>query len=143
MVIILRLEVIKNVDDLNLVDRLRYDVENLEYVEDNYFINKIKNNEICVLACFIDNSVVGGVYLSNYLNSLYVEKVFVKESFQKQGIASSMIKYVINNKDYFEGFFNKRIDYSKLEPNSNLTIDIYRKLGYRGPDDLNIMRRRI
>ncbi len=143
MVIILKLKMITNMSDAELVDRLRHDVQKLEYVENNYFINRIKNSEICVLACFIDDSVVGGLYLSNYLNSLYIEKVFVKEIYQKQGIASYMINYVINNKEYFEGFFNKKVEYSKLEPNSKLTIDIYRKLGYRGPDDLNIMKRRI
>ena len=126
-----------------MVDRLRYAIHDCNYEECNFYINRIKKDEICVLACFIENDLAAGMYISNYLNSLYVEKLFVKESFRKQGIASNMINYVINNKEYFENFFNQKIDYSRLEPNSNLTIDIYRKLGYRGPDNLNIMKRRI
>ena len=139
----MNIKVITEHSDIELVDRLRYDAQNMEYVDNNFFINRIKKGEICVLACFIENSVVGGIYLSNSLNSLYVEKIFVKEQFQKCGIATFMINYVINNKTYFEGLFYKKIDYSILEPNSNLTVDLYRKLGFRGPDNLNIMRRRI
>ena len=139
----MNIKVINEHSDIELVDRLRYDAQNMEYVDNNFFINRIKNGEICVLACFIENSVVGGIYLSNSLNSLYVEKIFVKEQFQKCGIATFMINYVINNKHYFEGLFHKKIDFSILEPNSNLTVDLYRKLGFRGPDNLNIMRRRI
>ncbi len=139
----MRLEIINNMESALIVDMLRYDIYNFKYNKDNYYVKKIMNREICVIACYIDDKIIGGLYVSNYLKSLYIENIFVSKLYRNKGIAKSMINFAIKNKDYFEEYFDTKIDYSKLEPNSRITIDIYKKIGYSSPNDLNIMKRRI
>lgn len=70
------------------------------YLEDN--INNLKRGNIFLGARLIkSNSLIGGICLERkplYKNEIYIENLFVDNRYRNQGVASSLMNYVVDNK---------------------------------------------
>ncbi len=133
----------KVVDDIKKVEELRIYSYGFNDNTNTFYTDALKSRKMLALGAYINDELVGAAYLSGYLNALYIENVFVKCEYRNKKVATDLINYIIMNKDIFENFFGKKFMKSMIEPNSIITINLYEKIGYSGPNSLNIMSRRI
>ena len=103
--------------------------------------------KILAIGAFLNSSLVAGCYISNSHNSLYIEQIFVKKEFQNHKelrIGSSLMEYVLKNKENIEIFFHENFNYAKVEPASNSLVEYYEKLGFHESNEqLDTFHKRI
>ena len=113
----------------------------------SYYFKKIMEEKILAIGAFLNSSLVAGCYISNSHNSLYIEQIFVKKEFQNHKelrIGSSLMKYVLKNKENIEIFFHENFNYAKVEPASNSLVEYYEKLGFHESNEqLDTFHKRI
>lgn len=102
---------------------------------DELYIRDITNNKILVFACYLNEELIAGCYVSNTFNSLYIDYIFVLPEYQEQGlhIGRNLLQFILDNKHIVEEYFNTIFDQSKLFPSSLKSQSIYEKMGYK-PD---------
>ncbi len=94
------------------------------------------------MGAFLDNELVGVVYINDYYKSLYIDQIFVDKKLHRNKIATNMLKYVLNNKEMFEKIFNKKFDISRLESNGSDLF--YEEMGYKKENNvIGTFKRRI
>lgn len=108
-----------------------------------YYVDKLISGEILPVGAYVDKNLIGGAYVSPSLSSLYIDSIFVKKEYQNRGYAKGLLQYIFDNKQLFEEYFNTEFDFSRLEPGSNDMVEFYKNIGYSGPNEMNIMKRRI
>lgn len=103
-----------------------------------YYAKELRQNKYVVYTCYIETELVGACYVSNENNSLYIEQLFVKKQYQnsKLSIGKSLMMYVLNDKNYLEQYFNKKINKSYLSTRSSKLEQYYEKLGYEKVDEV-------
>ena len=109
----------------------------------DYFKNRVDNKEVLPVAIYLDNKLIGGAYVSSSLSSLFIESIFVLEEYRRNGYAKGLIDYILSNNRVFEDYFKKKFDISRLEPCGEENIEFYKKIGYIGPNEYNLMRKSI
>ena len=110
----------------------------------DYFENNLKEGKMVAVGAYLDGKLIGGAYISSSMHSLYIEQLFVNKEYQHQGIGSNIVRYILNNKGYFEKYFNEKYIYSKTEPSSDEALKMLENLGYKKADDaLDTMRKYI
>ena len=133
--------IVSTLSEMNKLEEIRKIVNNIKSQETSFYLNEMQKGTVVPVAVIIDDEIIGGVYISCSMSSLFIENIFVQKDYQGRGIASSLINYVIKNKSIFEEHFERKFTLSKLEPNSDSIISFYRKLGYSEPNELNVMKR--
>lgn len=91
-------------------------------------------------------NIVATCYVSDLLNSLYVEYLFVQPEYQKTGLklGIKLLQYIINNKHLAEEYFGCKFSKSKLTPSNEGITKIYEEEGYKIDDnDITVMTKRI
>ena len=109
----------------------------------DYFERQICEGKIIVLGCFLDEQLVGGIYLSSSFDSLFIESIFVKEVYQCHSlhIGSFMLRYVLEHKETFEKLFHTTFSQCRLE--SRNYDSFYQNLGfYQENNIMGTMKRR-
>lgn len=133
-----------NDEIINLLECLRYDSYQMKFdksvVTQGYYYNALSNNKYFVFGCFCDNFLIGGCYVSNLYNSLYIEQLFIKREHQNNGIGHKFLEYVLKNKCLIEDFYHNRFYYSYLDATPRAE-SLYKRLGYR--EDNYLMKKRI
>lgn len=113
----------------------------------SYYFKKIWEGKMIACGAFLNSSLVAGCYISNSHHSLYIEQIFVKKEFQNHKdlrIGSTLIEYVLKNKEWIENFFHESFSYAKVEPASNSLIEYYGKLGFKESNEqLDTFHKRI
>lgn len=133
---------IVNENEFDEIEQIRKKAFNIK--EGNcYYLDKLKKADFIAIGLYVDNHLVGGIYISKSLNSLYLECGFIEEKYRNMGLFHNMIDYILINKEKFEIYFNTKFEFSRLEPNSKEMINYYRDIGFSGPNDYNIMSKKI
>ena len=131
-------------NELDEVENLRKRVLNLTMVEKSFYYKELKNGKMQAIGVVLNNKLIAGAYISNSLNSLYIEQIFVDKQYQNKGVATNLINYIHKNKSIFENYFNSKFNVSKLEPNSKQIKKFYENLGYVESNDFQqSMKKRI
>ena len=99
---------------------------------DKYYIDNIINGSILVFTCYLDEKLIGGCYVSNAFNSIYIDYLFVLPEYQQKGfhIGKKLLEYILINKKQIEEYFNQEFSESKLYATSDKSKNIYSKMGY-------------
>ena len=128
-------------------------VKDLEELRDNiigvddmstYYLDLIHSGNVVGVGCFYQGQLIGGAYVLNSYNSLFIEYVFVKDEFQNSSlhVGSSIVKYILDNKEIFEKYFGVNFDFCRLE--SRNTDSFYSTLGFKKENNiLETMRKRL
>lgn len=119
--------------------------ENLEFIRlssygftptqedyDQYYIENIINGKILVITCYNEEKLVGGCYISNSLDSIYIDYLFILPEYQKTGqkLGRKLLQFVLDNKKIVEEYFDRKFTQSKLYAPNETNKDIYKKIGY-------------
>lgn len=124
------------------LEELRYDAYGMLQTDipydATYYAKELRQNKYVVYTCYIETELVGACYVSNANNSLYIEQLFVKKKYQNSNlsIGKSLMMYVLNDKNYLEQYFNKKINRSYLSTRSSKLEQYYEKLGYEKVDEV-------
>lgn len=137
-----------NLTDENILklEQIRYDAykfDKQELKEGNpLYIKYLKEGKYLVFGCYLNNQLIGGCYISNFHNSLYVEQLFISKQHQRTSLhlGTNLLLHVLKNKDQVEEYFQIKLNYSYLEPRKN-TENFYQNLGYR--ETSNFFKKRI
>ncbi len=142
----LKFELVKiSDDDISEIEKLRCEVFNFGFSEkNNYYFRKLKEGKIIGIKCLYEKKLIGGIYLSDAYNSLFVEQLFVSKKYQLSDlkVGSKLLHFIIDNKTVFEKKFNKQFNVSRLE--SRNQDEFYIRNGYIKENHLiDTMKRRI
>lgn len=135
-----------NIIQLETLRSNAYNNSNFQSKINSYYANQLRKNKYIVFAYIYEGEMVAACYVSNYLDSLYVEQLFVAKRYQEVGlhIGQKLLSYIIKHKDIVESHFNQELSYTKLSPNSDKSYNIYKKMGYRLiHKSLNVFGKRI
>lgn len=105
---------------------------------DEYYIENICNGTIIAIICYQDNKPIGGCYISDTFNSIYIDYLFVLPEYQNKGlhIGRSILQYIFDNKNIVEEYYNKEFTQSKLYATSPKSKALYKKIGYKEQQEL-------
>lgn len=118
-----------NSKEIEELEKLRCEIIKID--KSNYYLDLLLNGKIIGIGCYYNNQLIGGAYISDFLNSIYIEQLFVKEEYQNNAlhIGSSILKYILENKKIFSEYYNKNFDTCRLE--SKNRDSLYSKLGFK------------
>ena len=126
-----------NISNIEQVEKLRIEAYHLNIENPNlYYTKNILEGNYLVFVCIYQKQIIGGAYISNSYNSLYVEQIFVKPSFQNHSlhIGHQLLQYILENKEISEKYFQTKFYYSKLESRGHDSF--YEGLGYHPENNL-------
>ena len=98
------------------------------------FSNRFYSNKMLIIAAYIGNELVGGLYFSPYLmRDGYVDQLFVREEYQnsKYHIGTSLLKYVEKHIVELGEYFNQCFKRIYIEYNSPISKKVYLNAGYK------------
>lgn len=104
----------------------------------SFHSNAIRDGRYLVFGSYIAGELVGACYVSDLHNSLFIEHLFVKESYQESGLrlGRKLLSYINLNKRVVEEYFGHELNTSRLEYNSTKSKTLYEKIGYRETNSL-------
>ena len=107
------------------------------------FIHNLTSGNMIAVEAVLDGVAIGGayVYISRLTRSLNIDRIFIDEEYRNHNYASQLLEYIIQQKDYFEHYYDMEVDKSFVEPISDELFAFYQKNGYRSPNSLGQMVR--
>lgn len=138
---ILTKEDIDNIDELDIIRTKSFNLKE----QSNYYLDNLKSGKMVGIELLLDNIIIGGayVYVSPNTYSLVIERIFIIEEYRHNKYASKLLEYILNNKNYFEEYYDIEINSSRVEPSNDELIKFYKENGYKGPNILNEMIRHL
>ncbi len=120
-----------------------FNIKNLK-PEESFYYNRIKNKQSVAYALFYNDDLIGGIVLScgAIRNALIIECIFIENSYQRQGLGTKLLEYIVKNKKKeLEKYFNSTFTRCYAEPSKGKD-DFYRKSGYK-ESSICYMRKKI
>lgn len=111
----------------------------------SYSTFHIMHNQLIPYGLYLNNELIAGCYISCLNDSLLIDYLFVKETYQNSGlrIGRLLLTEVLKQKNELEEFFKKSITMTKLTPNNEKSKAIYEKIGYSYQDNTPFMYKKI
>lgn len=121
----------KIIEELELARFDAYGMKTDDFdLKNTFSANQLRNKKYLAFGAYLEDELVGGCYVSNSRNSLYIEELFVKKEAQKIKVGTNLLKYVLKRKSFIEKYYHQEFNTSCLE-NRNESNGIYQSLGYR------------
>lgn len=102
-----------------------------ESISNNYFI-KLMLGKMMIVGLYLDNVLVGGLYLSLNRDYLFVDQLFIDCKYHNSGLRLG--RYLLNNtiinKDMIINYFNKDYNSVKLIGYDDKSKSIYKSIGF-------------
>ncbi len=119
---------------INKLEEIRLEAYNLNASVElsSFYAYNLRKGSYLVFGIFCDQELAGACYVSNAYNSLYIEQLFIMKKYQKSELhlGSRLLKYVLNENEVVEKYFDSEFEFSYLE-NINSDNMMYSKLGYK------------
>ncbi len=120
-------------DDIKRLEEIRLESfkarKAYDNIEDSLIYKKIMNGDYLVVGLSLENKLIGGCVISSSLKSLYIEYLFIDPKYQHEGYGTSIMQYVLRNKNAFEDYYHMKFTESMLEEKE--CEEFYKKLEYR------------
>ncbi len=136
-------------ENIILLENLRFDAYgiSIERIDLNsFYATSLKTGKDIAFGCFINGELLAACYVTNTYDSLFIDQLFVKKSYQESGLqlGRKLLAYINLNKKIIEEYFGLNFTISRLEYNSIKSKSLYEKLGYRETNSsLGIMKKAI
>jgi len=132
---IMFIKVINPTENIDEIEKLRLDAFYHDpTIYSSVYADRFYKNRMMIIAAYINNELVGGLYFSPYLiKEGYVDQLFVKDEYQnsKYHVGTSLLRYIEQHiqelSDYFDTCFKKIF----IEYNSPISEKVYLNAGYR------------
>ena len=99
-------------------------------LKNTFSANQLRNKKYLAFGAYLEDKLVGGCYVSNSRNSLYIEELFVRKDAKQIEVGTNLLKYVLKRKSFIEKHYQQEFSTSCLENREELN-GIYQSLGYR------------
>lgn len=114
--------------------RLRaYGIQKDLDVKDSEYIEEITKGDILVFLYAVEDHPIAGCYISNFLNALYVDYLFVLPDYQRKGLryGQKLLSYILEHKEVVEQYFHRKFSVSELTPGKEEIAPVYEAIGYK------------
>ena len=122
----MEIKLLKTEEEKKEIEELRREIYNTPGIS-LYFYNKLINNKAYALAVIDEGKMIAGCYFHRFMNTLMVDELFVKESYRRQKIGTSLIQKLVNSKEYLEELLGGEITNCRLEPIGESAKEFYEK----------------
>ena len=123
----------KTEEEILQIEALRKQVFHIKASAPNRYAKQIRDEKIIPFALFKGEDLIGGCYVGEGFDSLYIYYLFVREDFQKTGLrlGRGLLQEVLDHKAEIEALFDNHFERSALHPISEEVKKIYQKIGYQ------------
>lgn len=129
-----KIRIVCNDSDLDEVEQIRKEAFHLKENAINTFKKHIENGKMIAFSLETEeDEKIGGCYLGEYNNTLYVYYLFLKESYQRsgKGIGRRFLLEIFNHKKAIELILKHNYEYSSLHPTCTKLTEMYKEIGYQ------------
>lgn len=121
----------ENIEKLELARFDAYGMKTDDFdLKNTFSANQLRNKKYLAFGAYLEDKLVGGCYVSNSRNSLYIEELFVRKDASQIEVGTNLLKYVLKRKSFIEKYYCQEFNISCLENREELN-GIYQSLGYR------------
>lgn len=121
----------ENIEKLELARFDAYGMKTDDFdLKNTFSANQLRNKKYLAFGAYLEDELVGGCYVSNSRNSLYIEELFVRKDAKQIEVGTNLLKYVLKRKSFIEKHYQQEFSTSCLENREELN-GIYQSLGYR------------
>ena len=121
----------ENIEKLELARFDAYGMKTDDFdLKNTFSANQLRNKKYLAFGAYLEDELVGGCYVSNSRNFLYIEELFVRKDASQIEVGTDLLKYVLKRKSFIEKYYHQEFNTSCLENREELN-DIYQSLGYR------------
>ena len=121
----------ENIEKLELARFDAYGMKTDDFdLKSTFSANQLRNKKYLAFGAYLEDELVGGCYVSNSRNSLYIEELFVRKDTKQIEVGTDLLKYVLKRKSFIEKYYHQEFNTSCLENREELN-GIYQSLGYR------------
>lgn len=121
----------ENIEKLELARFDAYGMKRDDFdLKNTFSANQLRNKKYLAFGAYLEDKLVGGCYVSNSRNSLYIEELFVRKDAKQIEVGTNLLKYVLKRKSFIEKYYRQEFNTSCLENREELN-GIYQSLGYR------------
>lgn len=121
----------ENIEKLELARFDAYGMKTDDFdLKNTFSANQLRNKKYLAFGAYLEDKLVGGCYVSNSRNFLYIEELFVRKDASQIEVGTDLLKYVLKRKSFIEKYYHQEFNTSCLENREELN-DIYQSLGYR------------
>ena len=115
------------------LENLRFNVYNHKSIkpDETYFFRQMKEGKILPFGAYLDDTLVGACYVSKTYQTLFIDQLFVAKEYQnnEEHIGTNLLKYVLDNKEVCEEYFNTTFNFSYLD--NRVPKTFFENLGYK------------
>ena len=133
-------------ENIDLLEQIRFNAYEINKKKmphtNSFYTNDLKSGNYLVIGAFIEGILVAACYTKNTYHSLYIDQLFVLKKYQNTPlhIGSNLLKYILENHQIIENYFQDKFHYSYLD-NYRGTKEFYQNLGYKEKN--NLMKRHL
>ena len=133
-------------ENIDLLEQIRFNAYEINKKKmphtNSFYTNDLKSGNYLVIGAFIEGILVAACYTKNTYHSLYIDQLFVLKKYQNTPlhIGSNLLKYILENHQIIENYFQDKFHYSYLD-NYRVTKEFYQNLGYNEKN--NLMKRHL
>ena len=134
----------KSEQEIHKIESLRKQAFHLKASTPDRYASAIKRDKIIPFALFKGEELIGGCYVGDNFDSLYIYYLFLNESYQKSGLklGRRLLTEILAHKQEIEALLEKPLTCSKLHPNSEPVRKVYEEIGYQNANN-GVMIKRI
>ena len=130
----MEIRVMNSVEDYYKMEALRSDAFEFDNDISQYYLNKLNEDDILILAAYINGELAGGLYFLPFIsNRGIIDQLFVKKKYQFSDyhVGTTLLKYVEEHINDICEYFDTYIKTFIIEPSSDESEKVYRDNGYR------------
>jgi len=130
-----KINIVGNSDqELDAIEMIRKQAFHLKPTGENHYKKHIREGKMIPFSMEKeDGEMIGGCYLGEYRNSIYVYFLFLKPEYQKSGLqlGRKLLLEVLKHKKEIEEILHQSFDTSSLHPNCDKVKEVYESIGYK------------
>lgn len=132
----------ENIEKLELARFDAYGMKTDEFdIKNTFYANELRNKKFLAFGTYLEDELIGGCYVSNSRNSLFIEQLFIKRKYQRLKLGTLLLTYILENKEMIEKYYQREFNACCLENRKELD-KFYESLGYKRINQM-VMKKRI
>lgn len=98
------------------------------------------DNKVFAIATYDEGEIIAVCYFHRFNTTLMIDEIFVKESYQNNGIGSALLQGVVNSKSQLEKLLGGELTACRLEPRGEDVKKFYIKNDFHSSSNDNMYK---